>query len=160
MAASRNPKLLRGLILADPTFLSPKGQREIHDSDVADHHWRILNTSLDEVVAETLIRRPDRSLDTLDLIARARLQTSMNAFDVLMPSNPDYMQLVSAIDVPSLLVIGDTASVVSTAVAVELQRLNPRFQVERIREAGHGVPYDQPERFAVVVNPSYVQLAQ
>jgi N-formylmaleamate deformylase len=151
VVASRNPKLLRGLILADPTFLSPKVLREIRDSDVADQHRRILNTSLDEVLAEARIRRPDRSLDTLKLIARARLQTSMNAFDVLTPPSPDYMQLVSAIDVPSLLVIGDTASVVSSAVAAELQRLNPRFQVEQIQETGHGVPYDQPERFAVVV---------
>jgi pimeloyl-ACP methyl ester carboxylesterase len=150
VVASRNPKLLRGLILADPTFLSPKVQREIRDSDVADQHRRILNTSLDEVVAEARIRRPDRSLDTLELIAWARLQTGMNAFDVLTPPNPDYMQLVSAIDVPSLLVIGDTP-VVSPAVAAELQRLNPRFQVEQIREAGHGVHYDQPERFAAVV---------
>ncbi len=151
VVASRNPKLLRGIILADPTFLSPKVQREIRDSDVADQHRRILNISLDQVVAEARIRHPDRSSDTLELIAGARLQTSMSAFDVLTPPNPEYMQLVSAIDVPSLLVIGDTASVVSPAVAAELQRLNPRFLVEQIREAGHGVHYDQPERFAVVV---------
>ncbi len=151
VVASHDPKLLRGLILADPTFLSQKVQREIRDSQVADQHRRILNKSMDQVMAEARIRHPDRSLDTIELIARARLQTSMNAFDVLTPPNPDYMQLVSAINVPSLLVIGDTANVVSTAVAVELQRLNPRFQVEQIREAGHGVPYDQPERFAAVV---------
>ena len=151
VVASRNQKLLRGLILADPTFLSPKVQREVCDSDVADQHRRILNTSLDEVVAEARSRHPDRSSDTLELIARARLQTSMRAFDVLTPPNPDYMQLVSAIDVPGLLVIGDTASVVSPAVAAELQRLNPRFQVEQIREAGHGVHHDQPGRFAAVV---------
>jgi len=151
VVASRNPKLLRALILADPTFLSPKAQREICDSDIYDQHRQILNTSLDEVVAEAQIRRPGRSLETLELIARARLQTSMNAFYVLAPPNPDYMQLVNAIDIPSLLVIGDTASVVSPAVADELQGLNPRFQVEQIREAGHGVLYDQPERFAVVV---------
>ena len=157
VVASRNPKLLRGLILADPTFLSPKVQREVCDSDVADQHRRILNTSLDELVAEARIRHPDRSSDTLELIARARLQTSMSAFDVLTPPNPDYMQLVSAIDVPSLLVIGDTASVVSPAVAAELRRLNPRFQVEQIREAGHGVHYDQPGRFAVVVK-SFLRL--
>ncbi len=41
VVASRNPKLLRGLILADPTFLSPKVQREVRDSDVADQHRRI-----------------------------------------------------------------------------------------------------------------------
>ncbi|HEY9165074.1 MAG TPA: alpha/beta hydrolase [Candidatus Kryptonia bacterium] len=156
VVASRKPKILRGLILADPTFLSPKVQREVRDSDVADQHRRILNTSLDEVVAEARIRHPDRSSDTIELIARARLQTSMSAFDVLTPPNPDYMQLVSAIDVPSLLVIGDKG-VVSSAVAAELQRLNRRFQIEQIREAGHGVHYDQPERFAVVVK-SFLRL--
>ena len=151
VVASRNPKLLRGLILADPTFLIPKVQREIRDSDVADQHRRVLNMSLDEVVAEARIRHPDRSRDTLELIARARLQTSMGAFDVLTPPNPDFIQVVGAIDIPSLLVIAGTAGVVSPAVAAELQRLNPRFQVEQIQEAGHGVHYDQPERFAVVV---------
>ncbi len=150
VVASRNPRLLRGLILADPTFLSPKVQREVRDSDVADQHRRILKTSLIEVVADARTRHPHRSAETLELIARARLQTKLSAFDVLTPPNPDYMQLVSVIDVPSLLVIGDTP-VVSPAVAAELQRLNPRFQVEQIREAGHGVHYDQPERFAAVV---------
>jgi pimeloyl-ACP methyl ester carboxylesterase len=35
VVASRHPELLRSLILANPTFLSPKVQREIRDSDVA-----------------------------------------------------------------------------------------------------------------------------
>ncbi len=150
VVASRNQKLLSGLILADPTFLSPKVQREVCDSDVADQHRRILNTSLDGVVAEARMRHPDRSSDTLELIARARLQTSMAAFDVLTPPNPDYKQLVSAIDVPSLLVFGDKG-VVSSVVAEELQRLNAGLHVEQIREAGHGLHLDQPDRFAAVV---------
>jgi pimeloyl-ACP methyl ester carboxylesterase len=107
--------------------------------------------SLDDAVAEARIRHPDRSLDTIEQIARARLQTSLAAFDVLTPPNPDYMQVVRAIEVPSLLVIGGSAGVVSPAVAADLQRLNARLQVEQIPEAGHGLPYDQPERFAVVV---------
>ena len=151
VVASRNPELLRCLILADPTFLSPKVQREIRDSDVADQHRRTLKMSLDDVVAEARIRHPDRSLDTIERIARARLQTSTGAFDLLTPPNPDYMQVVSAIEVPSLLVIGGSAGVVSPEVAADLQRLNPRLQVEQIPEAGHGLHYDQPERFAVVV---------
>jgi len=151
VVASRNPKLLRCLILADPTFLSPKVQREIRDSDVADQHRRYLTMSLDDVVAEARSRHPDRSLDTIELIARARLQTSMGAFDVLTPPNPNYMQVVSAIEVPGLLVIGGSAGVVSPEVAADLQRLNPRLQVEQIPEVGHGLHYDQPERFAAVV---------
>ena len=150
VVASRKPNLLRGLILADPTFLSPKVQREVRDSDVADQHRRILNMSLDEVVAEARIRHPNRSSETLELFARARLQTSMGAFDVLTPPNPDYKKLVSEIDVPRLLVFGDKG-VVSSAVAEELQLLNPGLQVEQIREAGHALHLDQPERFVAIV---------
>ena len=150
VVASRKPKVLRGLILADPTFLSPRVQREVRDSDVADQHRRMLNMSLDELVAEARARHPERSGEILELLARSRLQTSMAAFDVLTPPNPDYKLLVSVIDVLSLLVVGDRG-VVSSVVAEELKRLNPRFQVEQIREAGHGLHYDQPERFAAVV---------
>ena len=70
---------------------------------------------------------------------------------MLTPPNPDYTQIVSAIEVPSLLVMGGSAGVVSPEVAADLQRLNPRLQVEQIPEVGHGLHYDQPERFAVVV---------
>lgn len=84
------------------------------------------------------------------MIARARLQTSMSAFDVLTPPNPDYVQIMRSVDVPCLLVLGDKG-VVLPAVAAELQRINPKVQVEIIQNAGHGVHYDQPERFAAVV---------
>jgi N-formylmaleamate deformylase len=150
VVASHKPNLLRGLVLAEPTFLSPKFQREVRDSDVADQHRRTLNMSLDEVVADARNRHPNRAAETLELFARARLQTSMAAFDVLTPLNPDNKMLVSAIDVPSLIVFGDKG-VVSSVIAKELQHLNPRLQAEQIREAGHSVHLDQPERFAAVV---------
>ncbi len=150
VVACHKPNLLRGLVLAEPTFLSPKFQREVRDSDVADQHRRTLNMSLDEVVADARNRHPNRAAETLELFARARLQTSMAAFDVLTPLNPDYKMLVSAIDVPSLIVFGDKG-VVSSVIAKELQHLNPRLQAEQIREAGHSVHLDQPERFAAVV---------
>jgi N-formylmaleamate deformylase len=150
VVASRKPGLLRSLILAEPTFLSPKVLREVRDSDVAKQHRRLLNKSLDELIAELRIKHPHRSLDMLELIARARLQTSMAAFDVLTPPNPDYKKLVSSIDVPTLLVLGENG-VVSPVVAEELRRLNPKLRVEQIGGAGHGIQYDQPERFANVV---------
>lgn len=150
VVASSQPNQLRGLILADPTFLSPKVQREVRDSDVADQYRRMLNMSLSEVVADARNRHPNRSTETLELFARARLQTSMAAFDVLTPPNPDYKMLVSAIDVPSLIVFGDKG-VVSPVVAEELRSLNPRLQAEQILEAGHSVYLDQPERFVAVV---------
>lgn len=150
VVASHNPKLLRGLILADPSFIGAKYQREVRDSDVADKHRRTLNKSLNEIVEEARNRHPDRSLDIIEQSARAQLQTSMSAFDVLTPPYPNYRQLITVIDVPSLLVTSD-AGVVSLSVAAELQNLNPRLQVEQIQKAGHGLHYDQPEKFAAVV---------
>ncbi len=150
VVAGHNPKLLRGLILEDPSFLSPKVQREVRDSDVADQHRRFLKRSLEDIVLDGRARHPQRSSELLELLARARLQTSMSVFDVLKHPYPDYLQLVRSIDIPTLLVIAENG-VVSSEVAAELQGVNPKFQVEKIPKAGHGVHYDQPERFAVIV---------
>ncbi|OON66475.1 alpha/beta fold hydrolase [Hymenobacter sp. CRA2] len=150
VVASRKSCLLRGLILADPTFLSPKVQREVRDSDVADQHRKMLAKSLEEVVAEARRRHPNRSEETLVLFARARLQTSMSAFDVLTPPNPEYKQLVREIAIPGLLVFGDKG-VVSAAVAEELQHLNAMLRTEQIQDAGHTLHLDQPARFAALI---------
>jgi len=74
----------------------------------------------------------------------------MGAFDVLTPPNPDYRDVVSGIDVPSLLVIGDSP-VVTLEMATELRRLNPRVRIEQVQNAGHGLPFEQPERLEEVV---------
>ncbi|WP_233838071.1 alpha/beta fold hydrolase [Paraburkholderia sp. ZP32-5] len=153
VVASRFGTDIGGVILVDPTFLSPERQREVSDSDVAEQHRRVLGQNKDTVLADARRRHPRRSAEIVELQVDARLQTRMPAFDVLTPPNPDYRQLVSAIRVPILLVIGDTGAgaVVSHEVASELQRLNPRVRIEQIRDAGHGLPYDHPGRLAVVV---------
>lgn len=152
VAASRAARNLRGVILVDPTFLSPQRQREVCDSDVAEQHRRLLGQDRCDVVAQLQSRHPRRSPEIIELTATARLQTRMRAFGVLAPPNPGYRPLVSAIEVPILFVIGD-AGVVSFETASELQNLNPRVRIERISDAGHGVQYDQPERFEAVVRP-------
>jgi pimeloyl-ACP methyl ester carboxylesterase len=87
----------------------------------------------------------------IGLLAAARLQTRTVAFEVLRPPNPDYRQLISEMTMPVVLVIGD-ATVVTLETARDLQSLNPRVSVEQIRDAGHGLPYDQPDRLAAVVS--------
>ncbi|MGI4869853.1 MAG: alpha/beta fold hydrolase [Janthinobacterium lividum] len=150
VVASRTPALLRGLVLADPTFLRAKVQREVWDSDVADQHRQLLTRSLQKVVAEARVRHPTRSAETLELFARARLQTSLRAFEVLRPPNPDYTQVMQEIRVPSLLVFGDKG-LISAAVAEELLGIHPALQVKQIAHAGHALHLDQPARFAAVV---------
>jgi pimeloyl-ACP methyl ester carboxylesterase len=155
VVASQVGTAIRGVILADPTFLSPQRQREVHESDVIEQHHRLLNLNKGEVLAQARLRHPHRSFELVELVTDARLQTQISAFEVLTPPNPDYRELVSAISVPALLVIGDNG-VVSFETARELQKLNQRLRYERIPDVGHGLPYDQPDRFAAVVG-SFLQ---
>jgi pimeloyl-ACP methyl ester carboxylesterase len=148
VVASRGAPMLRGVVLVDPTFLSPERQREVRDSDVADQHRQMLGLAKADLVMQS--RSRNRSLESIELQAEARLQTRMAAFDVLTPPNPDYRALVRAIAVPALLVIGD-APVVTLETATELRQLNPRLRVAQIARAGHGVPFDQPEQLAAAI---------
>ena len=150
VVASRAAEVIHAVILVDPTFLTPERQREVCDSDVAEQHRRLLGLGEGELGAQLRARHTRRSPEMVDLLVAARVQTRMSAFDVLTPPNPDYQQLVRTIDVPILLAIGDTP-VVSLETARELQSLNRRLRVEQILGAGHGVPFDQPERLATVV---------
>jgi len=151
VVASQIATAIRGVILADPTFLSPLRQREVHESDVVEQHRQLLSSDKGDVLAQARVRHAHRRPEFVELVAEARLKTRIGAFDVLTPPNPEYHQLVSTIYVPILLVIGDNGAVVSLETARELQNLNPRLRVEQVQDAGHGLPYDQPERFEAVV---------
>ncbi len=147
---------LRSVVLADPTFLSPERQREVYESDVVEQHRGFLSLTREEVLAQAHARHAHRSPQIVELVAEARMKTSLYAFDVLTPPNPDYHRVVSAIEVPTLLVIADKG-VVSLETAQELQNLNTRLRVEQIQDAGHGLQYDQPEHFEEVVS-SFLRL--
>lgn len=149
VVASRFGGAVRGVVLVDPTFLSSERQREVFDSGVAEQHRRFLALTREELEADVRRRHPHRLPELLALLAEAKLQTRVSAFDVLKPPNPDYRELLAAIRVPVLLVTGGGAgAVVSSETARELQGINPRLEVYRIPEAGHGLPYDHPERLA------------
>src|SRR5258708_3670308 len=155
--ARRTAVTIRGVILADPTFLSPERQHEVYESDAVEQHRRLLSLDRADVLAQAQVRHPHRRPEIVELVAEARMKTRIATFDVLTPPNPEYHRLVSAIYIPTLLVIADNG-VVSLETAQELQNLTPRLRVEQIQDAGHGLQYDQPERFEVVVR-SFLRLA-
>jgi len=150
VVASQIPTALRGVILADPTFLSPQRQREVYESNTVELHRQLLSLDRADALAQAQLRHPHRRPEIVELVTDARMQTRIRAFDVLTPPNPEYSRLVGAIHAPILLVIADNG-VVSLATARELQNLNPRLRIEQIQDAGHGLQYDQPERFEKVV---------
>jgi N-formylmaleamate deformylase len=150
VVASQLGTTIRGVILADPTFLSPERQREVHGSDVIEQHRRLLSSDREALLTQARIRHPNRSPEIIELVTDARLKTRINAFDVLAPPNPEYRELVRAIRAPILLVTGDKG-VVSPETARELHNVNPRLQSAQVPDAGHGLPYDQPEALAALV---------
>lgn len=101
VVASQVGTAIRGVILADPTFLSPQRQREVHESDVIEQHRRLLSLEKSDVLAQARLRHPHRSFELVELTSNARLQTRISAFEVLTPPNPEYRELVSDISVPS-----------------------------------------------------------
>lgn len=148
VVAGQNPERLRGLVLADPTFLTLQRQHEVHKSDIAEQHRQILSQPKEDLLTELEKRHGHRSHEVIELFAQARFQTSMHVFEVLIPPTPNYAQLIKTLDIPTLLIVGDVGSVISFEMATELAELNHHLKIVQIKEAGHGVPYDQPERFA------------
>ena len=147
LAATRIGHLLSGLVLVDPTFLSEDRQREVHESGVAEQHRRALRRGREALLRDALERHAHRPPALVESQVDARLHTSLAAFDILRPPNPPYRELVRALEVPTLLVIGDKP-VVTFDVATELCELNSRLRVDQVDDAGHGLPFDQPERLA------------
>ncbi|GAB3028718.1 hypothetical protein GCM10027285_08830 [Oleiagrimonas citrea] len=78
------------------------------------------------------------------------MRTRIEAFEVLRPPNPDYRQLIRAIDIPTLLITAESG-IVTSEMADALQRMHACIRVAQIPNAGHGVPYDKPEQVASVV---------
>lgn len=150
LAATQIGHLLRGLVLVDPTFLSPERQREVYESGVDEEHRHALRLGRSALLAVALTRHPRRSRELVELQVEARLNTSPAAFDILRPPNPSYRELVGALEVPTLLAVGDKG-VVTLDIATELRELNSNVSVDQIADAGHGLPFDQPERLAQTI---------
>lgn len=150
VVASQLAQRVRGLVLIDPTFLSPPRQQEVYASDVGDQHRRLLAQDPRAVVADLRARHSHRSMELVNLIAAARQRTRIEAFAVLAPPNPDYREWVRTLAMPILLV-GSDGGIVSAATVQELERLNPRLRSDHVAGAGHGIPYDQPDRVAAAV---------
>lgn len=150
VAASELGVAARALILIDPTFISPAWQREVYESDVAADHRRSLQSTRNELLDQARLKNASRSAELIEHLVDARLHTSLSAFEILTPPNPDWRELVRNIPVPTLLLIGD-GGVVSLDIARELHGLNPLLQYEVIADAGHGMPYDKPAQVSGVM---------
>lgn len=151
LVASRLGPDMAGVVLVEPTFISPEWQREVYESDVFDQHRQVLDADRKSLIAEARNRNPSRTAEMIEIVTDSRLGTNIKALEVLAPPNPDFRSLVASIQAPVLLVAGGKG-IVSLETARELERLNPNLRHEIIEEAGHAIPYDEPERLASIVS--------
>jgi len=151
MVASRLGFAISGIILADPTFISPEWQNAVYESGIVQEHRQMLQSTKEALFKEAKAKHRFRSSELLEHIVQARLQTSVKAFDVLIPPNPEFDELIRNIYVPTLLVLG-SEGIVSPETARELHALNPDLQYQLIHDVGHGLPYDEPVRLAAAVD--------
>lgn len=151
MVASRLGFAISGLVLADPTFISPEWQDGVYESGVVEQHLQMLKSTKEALFMEAKARHRYRSSELIEHIVQARLQTNVKAFDVLIPPNPEFDELIRNVYVPTLLVLG-SEGIVSSETALELHKLNPDLQYKLIPDAGHGLPYDEPARLAAAVD--------
>lgn len=157
VVVKERPDLVRGLVLEDPAFVG-RGDEERGADEQArrergrewfENHKRILETPLDQVIATRLEESPHWSRETVELWARSKHLTKLEAFQLLEAGFPDYRTVVPAIQCPTLVVMGEVerGGIVSEEMASELKALNSNVRCEMIVGAGHCIRYDRPEEF-------------
>lgn len=159
LIASRYSNYLSGIVMADPTFISPQRQQEVYESDLKSEHLRILSKPRDEFYNEMYSRHKKRSQEIIEALAQARFQTSVHAFEILRPPNPDFVHLIKTIEIQSLLITGSLSTVVSLELAIELASFNHCLKISEITNAGHGLHYDQPAKFSNIVKKFLTSLS-
>lgn len=150
VAATLLGSAITALVLVDPTFISPEWQREAFESSIAADHELMVKLPRDDLITQARLRSPNRSAEVIEHLVDARLRTSISAFEVLTPPNPEWRGLVERLSVPTLLLVADRG-VISLETARELRSLNTLLRYEMISDAGHGLPYDTPERVGAAI---------
>lgn len=144
---------VRGAILEDPAFISPEGWASPMLPEWRAQHAVALGWSIEEMIASGRAEHPGWPDDIWVTWARAKLETSLKAFDWFDLPPTDFRAVVARLGVPTLLITGEPAlgAVVPPALAEELAALNPLLRVAHVPGAGHSIRYEQPERYTAVV---------
>jgi pimeloyl-ACP methyl ester carboxylesterase len=153
MVAAAAPGRVRGVVLEDPAFIPPAAWAENARGDWSAGHRATQALSEEQLIARGRAESPRWSPDTFAPWARAKLETSVRAFDWFAEPATDFAAVVAQIAAPALLVTGDPelGAIITAQGAAALQALNPRLGVAHFPGAGHCVRYEQPERYAAAV---------
>lgn len=149
--AVRTTARLAKLILVDAVGVKPGGRET---RDIADI-FGMAEAQLARLLYHDPARSPDLgavSDEDMTRLAANRIAHAMYTWHPYM-HNPKLRYRLHRIDVPALLVWGESDGVVSTAYAEAYRAMLPDARLVVIPEAGHLPQVEQPERFLDAVLP-------
>lgn len=140
------PKRCASLIIADSFAVHPDGQG-IHDRSFAASQAMTMR-ELAEARTDVLLGRATTSALRAEVIdTMASIEPAAFRLGVVAVWLADQRDRAAAIDVPTLILVGDEDIVTPPALSKELNRLIPGSRLEVIPEAGHLTNAEQPEPF-------------
>ena len=165
LAVAQHPGLSRGIVLEDPAwweYPTPPTAAEMvvldagrKERNQAWHDWvvEMQNAPREEALA---LRRKDSPLwaeEDVQLSLDARLEFELDLFTYFPQHESPWRGLVSKIDCPALLVIGENerGGIISVDTANEVTSLNSTITWKKIEGAGHAIRYDQFDAFMAAV---------
>jgi N-formylmaleamate deformylase len=157
MAAATYPTLARCVILEDPPW---RLAYDLEERAAMVEAWRAeviakKSWTRERLITEARVSSPSWADVDLEPWADAHLQVNPAVFDWVDPQAPlaAWRGVVRKIACPVLLVTADPAldAIVSSEVAQEAARLNPRLQIAHIPGAGHSIRREQFEAYVEAV---------
>jgi 3-oxoadipate enol-lactonase len=151
------PSRCASLIIADSFAVHPDGQG-IHDRSVAASHSMAMRTLAEARTgallgsAATDVLRAE-VIDTMAAIDPAAYRVGAEAVWLA-----DQRDRVAAIDVPTLILVGEEDSVTPPALSDELAGLIVNSKLVRIASAGHLANAEQPEAFNAAIESFVAEL--
>ncbi len=144
------PRRCASLIIADSFAVHPDGQG-IHDRSVAASHSMTMRAWA-EARADVLMG--SAATDQL----RAEVVDTMSAIDPAAYRQgaeavwlADQRDRAAAIDVPTMILVGEEDRITPPALSEELHRLVPNSRIELIARAGHLANAEQPQAFNMAI---------
>lgn len=162
LAAARNPRLTRGVVLEDPAWWEPNEPSSPEAATIQRNEritrnqaWRawvaaVQTMPLKQALAERASESPKWSVENVERSTAARLQVQLELFDHFPPERSPWRSIVDQLLCPTLIVIGDHAlgGIITAELASEMCSRNDRIEIAAIAEAGHAIRYDRFDAFS------------
>jgi 3-oxoadipate enol-lactonase len=152
----RFPERVAGLVLADTragpdTEEARRGRYELAERVLREGHQPVIDGMMPKLLPEaTRASRPELVARVEDMMRRASPAAIAAALHGLA-DRPDSSADLSAIDIPTLVVVGAEDALTPPAESELMAEAIPGARLEVVAGAGHLTPVEKPEEFGGVV---------